>query len=167
MKYTRNPIQISIDKLKMEQSNLSDVINLQDNNGISLLEKSLICKKFDIALMILQKGPMLNVVSKDNCNELHYLAASLNDKESIEIAQQLVEAGVNLNLPDKKYKNTPFWYICQKAIQKGGEDFDELIKMCMEKQPDIDCANVAGNTIKGLVKERGNEVIRENVLKEK
>ena len=156
--------ELFIDKLKMEQCNLDDVMNLRDSNGISLLGKSLISRKFDIASMLLHKGVKLNLVSRDNCNELHYLAANLDSKESIEIAEQLVEAGVDLNLPDKKYKNTPFWYLCQKAIQKGGDNFDLLLKMCMRKQPDIDCVNIVGNTIRSMVEERGSEAIKEIVL---
>ena len=159
--------ELFIDKLKLEQCNLDDIMNLRDVNGISLLEKSLISRKFDIALMLLQKGVEINIVSKNNCNELHYLSANLDSIESIEIAQQLVEAGVDLNLPDKKYKNTPFWYLCQKAMQKGGQDFHKLIIICMKKKPDIEWANVSGNTIRSMVADRGDDEMKRIILEEK
>lgn len=116
-----------IQKLQMESGNLSDIINLKDEDGVSLLEKCLSNRKYDIAQMLMEHGVPFNVISKDNCNELHYLSPNIDSMESLAIAKQLVQMGVDLDLPDKKYKNTPFWYLCEKAIQKNSSDMNELI----------------------------------------
>ncbi len=158
--------ELFIEKLKMDGYSLSDVTNLRDDKNISLLEKSLICRKFDLSQMLLEENVELNVVSDDNCNELHYLSANLGDGQSFLLAKQLIELGVNLNLPDKKYGNTPFWYLCHKAIQKNNDEMNSLIVLCMKKAPNLDLKNVAGNTVKSMIRERGSEELKRIVLKE-
>lgn len=159
--------ELFIQKLDMERCSLSDIMDLKDETEVSLLEKSLANRKFDIAQMLIENGVQLNVVSKENCNELHYLFANIDSDESMAIAKQLVEAGVTLNLQDKKYKNTPFWYLCEKAIQKNSQEMNELIKVCMKKAPDLNAPNIAGNTVKSMLLERGSKALKEIVLEEK
>lgn len=158
--------ELFIQKLKMEGCSLSDIMNLKDENEVSLLEKSLISRKFDIAQMLIENGVELNVVSRDNCNELHYLAPNIESKESVAIAQQLIESGVDLNLSDKRYRNTPFWYLCQKAIQKNSQDMNLLIKICMGKRPDLKLSNIAGNSIENMILERGSKELKAIVLED-
>lgn len=159
--------ELFIQKLDMERCSLSDIMNIKDENGVSLLEKSLVNRKFDIAQMLIENGVQLNVVSKDNCNELHYISANIDSDESMNIAKQLIEAGVTLNLQDKKYKNTPFWYLCEKAIHKNSQEMNELIKVSMKKTPDLNIPNVVGNTVKSMILERGSKELKEIVLEEK
>lgn len=159
--------KLFIKKLDMERCSLSDIVNIKDANGVSLLEISLANRKFDIARILIENDAKINVVSNDRCNELHYLSPNIDSDESITIAKQLIEAGVFLNLQDKKYKNTPFWYLCEKAIQKNSQEMNEIIKVCMKKAPDINVPNVAGNTIKSMLLERGNSALKEIVLEEK
>lgn len=158
--------KLFIEKLDIQRCSLSDIINIKDANGVSLLEISLANRKFDIAQMLIENGAQLNVVSKDYCNELHYLSPNIDSDESITIAKQLIRAGVILNLQDKKYKNTPFWYLCEKAIQKNNQEMNELIKVCMKKAPDINVPNVAGNTVASMLLERGSNALKEIVMEE-
>lgn len=156
--------ELFMEKLKMENCSLSDVKNLRDDKNVSLLEMSLIFRKFDISQMLLEEEPDLNVVSDDSCNELHYLAANLSNKDALPIAKQLVELGVDLNLQDKKYRNTAFWYLCQKAIMEDNDDMNSLIISCMRKSPNVDLKNVVGNTVRNMITERGSEELKKIVL---
>ena len=43
----------------------------------------------------------VNIISNDDCNEFHYLAANINCQGAVEVACRLVDMGVDLNLKDK------------------------------------------------------------------
>ena len=68
------------------------------------------------------------------------------------------------NLKDKKYQNTSFWYLCKKAVQKNNKDMNLLIRLCMEKKPNIDLANIMGNTVRNMLLGRGSNELKEIVL---
>lgn len=154
------------EKLRSEQIQLKQIINLTNERGISILEQCLINRKFDIAELLIKNGSEVNVISKDNCNELHYLSSNIKNNESIRIANQLIRLGVDLNLKDKKYGNTPFWYLCEKAIQINTEESNEMISICMEQTPNVRSSNVVGKTVEALVIERGNNWLNKVVLGE-
>lgn len=151
-------------KLKKEYCDLNDIKNMRDGNGVSLLEKSLIYRKFDISQLLLDNNVQVNIVSKDNCNELHYLVSNIEGRCSLDIAKQLVELNVDLNLPDKRYGNTPFWYLCELAIRKNKQDIIELIELCMIKSVKLDVPNSINNTVRNLIVQRGSEELKNIVL---
>ena len=93
-------------KLQMEGKTLHDVIDHTDKNGVSLLEKSLSARKFDIAKLLLDNGAKVNVVSKEGYNEFHYIAANIRYEDGLEIARILLDRGVSLVAKDKKYDKT-------------------------------------------------------------
>ena len=62
-------------KLQQEGKSLADVKNDIDENGVSLLEKCLAGRKFDIAKLLLQMDAEVNIVSKEDENLI------MNDKK--------------------------------------------------------------------------------------
>lgn len=71
-------LELFKEKMKLENQNFGEVINIVDKNGISLLQKSLISRKFEIANYLLDNNADINVISNEGCNELHYLSANIN-----------------------------------------------------------------------------------------
>lgn len=157
-----------IQKSKIESVNLTDVINLKDKNGVSLLEQCFISRKYDIAQLLMENSVEINVISKENCNELHYLSANMEGVRSIDLATQLVELGVDLNLQDKRYKNTPFWYLCEAALLKKNQDMsrdmNQLIKLCMDKGAILTLHNIAGNTVESMLLKRASQELKKIVF---
>src|SRR5699024_10899200 len=107
-----------LQKLNIESKSIEEVINYVDKDGISLLQRSLIARKFEIAKLLLETDAYVNVSSNDKSNEGNYLAASINYPGAIDIAYQLVELGVDLNLKDTKYANTALFTLCQHVLTK-------------------------------------------------
>ena len=64
-------------KLQMDGKTLDEVIDVIDKNGISLLEKSLIARNFDISKFLLENNAKVNVISNEGCNEFHYIASNI------------------------------------------------------------------------------------------
>lgn len=152
------------EKLKMEQKEIADVLGIRSKSGASLLETSLSARRFDIAQLLLDAGISVNVVTRENYNELHLIAAHLREEGAVEIAKQLVEKGVDLNLPDKKYKNTPFWYLCMYSLSATGGSRLDFIRFCMERKPDIDWENITGRSTRTLVLQGGTKEMIETVV---
>lgn len=150
-------------KICMDGDTIDTIKNWKDDRKITLLEYSLGSRKFDIAWFLLDNNVSLNQVSKENCNELHYLAANLNAQGGCEIGVELVNRNVDLNLPDKRYRNTPFWYICLEYFKKTTPEFLKLIDACVQKKPDILHKNIAGYSIFQISKERGDEEINKRL----
>ena len=84
---------------------MEEVVNFVNKNGTSLLETSLISRKFDTAKFLLDNNAQVNVISNEGCNELHYVAANINCIGAVDVAYRLVEMGVDLNLKDKNFDN--------------------------------------------------------------
>ncbi|MCM3793700.1 ankyrin repeat domain-containing protein [Priestia megaterium] len=144
-------------KLKIENKCIEEVINSVDKNGISLLEKSLISRKFDIAKFLLENDAKVNIVSNEGCNELHYLAANINYVGAVDLAYKLVEMGVDLNLKDKKFSNSAILSLCQEVLKERTRDGNELLLHCLEKHPDFNDSNKFGYSLKRIIEERGTE----------
>lgn len=107
-----------MEKLNLENKSIDEVVNSTDKNGISLLEKSLISKKFDIANYLLDNNANVNIISNEGCNELHYLAANINCIGAVDLAYKLVEMDVDLNLKDKKFANSAIMSLCQEVLKE-------------------------------------------------
>ena len=94
-------LELFKEKMKLEKHNIGEVLNIVDKNGISLLEKSLISRKFEIANYLLDNNVDINVISNEGCNELHYLSSNINFDGAIQIANRLIDMNVNLDLKEK------------------------------------------------------------------
>lgn len=94
-------LEMFLEKMKMEKQNISEIINVVDNNGMSLLQKTLIARKFEIANFLLDNNADINVVSQEGCNELHYLAANINFDGAVGVAHRLIDMDVNLDLREE------------------------------------------------------------------
>jgi len=150
-------LELFLEKLRIEKTLVEEVVNSIDKNGISLLGKSLISRKFDIASFLLDNNAKVNIISNDECNELHYLAANINCNGAVELAHRLVDMGVDLNLKDKKYGNSAIWSLCQDVLKKRTKEGNDLIVKCLKKHPNINDLNKSGYSLKYLIEERGTE----------
>ncbi|MCG1021458.1 ankyrin repeat domain-containing protein [Sutcliffiella horikoshii] len=148
-------------KLKNGNKCIEDVINSVDINGISLLERSLISRKFDIANFLLDNNAKVNIISNEGCNELHYLAANINCTGAVDLANRLVETGVDLNLKDGKFSNSAIMTLCQEVLKERTKEGNELIIKCLGKRPNINDLNRYGYSLKRIIEERGTEDMKE------
>lgn len=146
-----------LEKLSIERKGIEEVVNSVDKNGISLLQKSLISRKFEIANFLLDKNANVNVISDDGCNELHYLAANINHPGAIELVFRLLDMGVDLNLKEIKYANSAIWSLCLEVLKKRTKVGDDFIVSCLEKRPNLNDSNKFGYSLKHLIEERGTE----------
>lgn len=150
-------LKLFLEKLKIEGNCIEEIVDSIDKNGISLLEKSLISRKFDIANFLLDNGAKVNIISNDDCNEFHYLAANINCQGAVEVACRLVDMGVDLNLKDKKFGNSAIWSLCQEVLKKRTREGNDLIVKCLRKRPNINDENKYGYSLRDLIEERGTD----------
>lgn len=143
------------EKLDSENEKIEKVVDFIDQQGISLLEKALIGRKFDIANYLLDNKAKVNIISNESCNELHYLAANINYPGGIELAYRLVDLGVDLNLKDNKYGNSAILSLCQEVLKERTDDGNKLIVECLKRRPNINDSNKYGYSLKQLIGERG------------
>jgi len=144
-----------IKKLQLENKSIENIKNLCDNNKVSLLSKCLAFRKFEIAKMLLTTGTAINVVSNQGLNELHYLVSNIHEVGAIAIGNILLEKGVDINLADKKYGNTPLWYLCLEATRSNSEELYAFIEKCLYLKPEIDKLNSSGISIRIMI-EKGD-----------
>lgn len=149
-----------LEKLNIENKCIEEVVNSVDKNGISLLEKSLISRKFDIANFLLDNSANVNIISNEGCNELHYLAANINCIGAVDLAYRLVEMGVDLNLKDKKFANSAILSLCQEVLKERTKEGNDLIVKCLEKRPNFNDLNKFGYSLKRIIEERGTEEMK-------
>lgn len=148
------------EKLGAEKKTVSEVMNLMDDRGISLLQQSLISRKFEIADLLLNQGALVNNVSKDGCNELHYIAAHFEDRRAVQLAHRLVKLTVDFDLQDKKYGNSAFFTMCYEAFKVRSNETNELLLSCLELGPDVEIKNNAGYSVKRFIEENGDEDLK-------
>lgn len=147
-------------KLKMEGKTLDEVKNITDKDGISLLEKSLIARKFDIAKMLLANNVKVNNISNDGCNEFHYIASNINNEGAIDVAEILLDRGVSLMAKEKKYGNSAFFVLCQEIFKVRSVEGLNFIELCFKQVREYDICNKAGYSIRMLINERGTEKLK-------
>jgi len=152
-----------LEKLNLIGNSLSEVRDDKDKNNNTLLHKSIIGRKFDISLKLLEMDCKINCISDDGYNELHYLAYRLENDLSFDIAKKIIKKGGNINLKDKEYGNTPFNYFCQMAIRKinNNSHFKDLIIFCMNYKPDLYERNYNGKNVYEIVNNYGNTDLKE------
>lgn len=154
-------------KMEMEGDSIEDVVNTVNESGESLLGEALGSCNLKVARLLLNAGAKVNVVSKENYNELHFIAAHLSDPEAVVLAKELVEKGVDLNQKDKRDHNTAFWHLCFYAMMFRRPDVYELIELCMKKNPDIHCKNTSGKSVGSFILEQNAETLKKIVLEGK
>jgi len=150
-------LELLLEKLRTEEKNIKEVVNSIDKNGISLLGKSLMSRNFDIANFLLDNNAKVNIISNDECNEWHYLAANINYTGAIELADRLVDLGVDLNLKDRAFGNSAIWSLTLEVLKNRTREGNDLIVKCLEKRPNINGLNNSGYSLKYLIEERGTD----------
>ena len=109
------------EKIKLKNDNVSDIINWVDDSGMSILERSLVSRKFEISKFLLDNNAKVNIVSKEGNNEFHFLAPNINCIEAVEIGKLLLSKGTSVMQKDAKYGNTAFFSLCMEAFKERSE----------------------------------------------
>lgn len=144
-------------KLGMQTQSLGDVLEQTDANGISLLQKALIGRKFDIAKYLLDEGAKINIISKGGCNELHYLAANINFDAAIPVARLLIKHSADLNHVDKKYGNSALLSLGLELLKRHTEEGMKFLEEILSQDIDLDIVNKSGVCVRTLLHERGTD----------
>lgn len=155
-----------LSKLKLEGQNISDIIDTKDANGISLFQKTLISRKFEVAHYLLNKNVKINVISKEGFNELHYLAANINFDGAIDLARLLIQRGCDLSQIDNKYGNTAMLSICLELLKRQSDDGMKFLEEVLSNHQNIDISNNSGISVRKLLTERGPDKIKELIKEE-
>lgn len=153
-------LELLKEKMKLENQNIDKIKNIIDKNGISLMGKALISRKFEIANYLLDNNIDVNIISDEGCNELHYLAANINSEGAIEIACRLIDLGVDLDVKDKKNGNSALWCLCQEVLKERTEKGILLIVKCLKKRPNVKLLNNLGYSVESLICERGTDQMK-------
>lgn len=148
-------------KLQMEGKSLDEVINITDKDGVSLLEKSLVARKFDIAKELLANNAKVNNVSNGGYNEFHFIASNINFEGALEIAKILLDKGTSLSAKEKKYGNSAFYTLCQEIFKVRSAEGLNFIETCFEYIQDCDSRNKMGYSIRMLINERGTDKLKQ------
>lgn len=148
-------------KLQQEGKTLNEVINIKDKAGMSLLEKSLVARNFDMAKYLLSNGATVNNVSSEGYNEFHYIASNINSDGAIEIAKLLLEKGTSLETKDNRYGNSAFYTLCQEIFKVRSGEGIKFMEECFEYIQDYDDYNKRGYSIRMLINERGTDRLRQ------
>ena len=151
------------EKIKIKNDNVADIINWVDDSGISLLERSLISRKFEISKFLLDNNAKVNIVSKEGNNEFHFLAPNINCIEAVEIGKLLLSKGTSVMQKDVKYGNTAFFSLCMEAFKERSESTMNFIEKCFEQVTDVDEKNKNGFSIRKLIMERGSDELKKRL----
>ena len=154
-------------KLQQEGKTLNEVINTKDKAGMSLLEKSLVARNFEMAKYLLSNGATVNNVSSEGYNEFHYIASNINSDGAIEIAKLLLEKGTSLATKDNRYGNSAFYTLCQEIFKVRSSEGMRFMEECFEYIHDYDDCNKRGYSIRMLINERGTDRLKQIMEGEK
>lgn len=155
-----------LNKLKIEQSSIQEIIEWKDAKDMSLLEISIVSRKFDVSKFLLDNGAQVNNVSKSGSNEFHYLASNLNCEGAVEIGEILLEKKTSLMQKEIKYGNTAFFSLCIEAFKTRSTSVMKFVEKCFNEVTSVDEPNRNGMTIRKLINERGSDKLKK-LLKEK
>jgi ankyrin repeat protein len=158
----------SIEELNLKLYNdgkmLDEVIGFTDERGMSLLEHCLSSRKFDIAEYLLNNNARVNVVSKEGCNEFHYIASNINCEGALKIAKILLERGTSLRQKDIKYGNSAIYTLCLEILKVCSNEGLEFMKECLKNTKEFDDCNKRGFSIRTLINERGTEALKQLLI---
>ena len=155
-----------IQKLIIEEKSIADVIDITDENGMSLLEKSLVARKFDIAKYLLDNNAKVNIVSNSGYNEFHYIASNIDCDGAIQIARILLRRGTSLILQDNRFGNSAIFTLCMEIFKSRTEEGLAFLEECILCVTDIDTCNKNGYSLRILISERGTDRLK-TILEEK
>ncbi len=147
-------------KLQREGKNIHEVIDDTDGNGVSLLQKSLIARKFDIAKVLLENNAKVNHVTNSGNNEFHCIAGNINHEGALDIAKILLDRGVSLTAKDKKYGNSALFTLCYEIFKVRSSEALDFLETCFERVQEYDTCNKAGYSIRMLINERGPDKLK-------
>lgn len=156
-------LNVFLKKVEIEHDSIEKIVSSLDNAGISLLEKSIIARKFEISQYLLNHGANVNVVSEEELNEFHFLAANINCEGAIDIGRNLLSRGVSVMQKEHKYGNTAFFALCIEAYKVRSEKVLEFLNDCFEYVTDIDDENTSGYSIRSLINQRGSEELKKRM----
>ena len=148
-------------KMQMEGKVLDEVMDITDKDGISLLQKCLIARKFDIAKMLLANNAKVNNISNEGCNEFHYIASNINHDGALDIAKILLDRGTSLMVKEKKYDNSAIFALCQEVFKVRSIEGLNFIEACFENLQEYDICNKMGYSIRMLINERGTDKLKQ------
>lgn len=151
------------EKMKLKEESISEIVNLTDDSGMSLLEKSLVSRNFEISKYLLDNNAKVNIVSKEGNNEFHFLAPNINCNEACEVGILLLKKGTSVMHKDMKYGNTAFFSLCLEAFKGRSECTMKFIEECFDKVTDVDEKNNNGFCIRKLIIERGTEELKKRM----
>ena len=151
------------EKIKLKNDNASDIVNWVDDSGMSLLEISLVSRKFEISKYLLDNNAKVNIVSKEGNNEFHFLAPNINCNDAVEIGKLLLSKGTSVMQKDAKYGNTAFFSLCMEAFKERSKSTMNFIEECFEKVTDVDEKNNSGFSIRKLITERGSDELKKRL----
>lgn len=143
-------------KLLDDGYSIYDVINNVDYSGISLLQRALIGRKFDFAQYLLNHGAKANVISTDGYNDLHCIAANINQPGAIELAIKLIENGNDLNHRDNIYLNSAALSLSLEILKKRTDAGMRFLQQILLYKVDEDLENRSGLSLRKLLAERLN-----------
>lgn len=152
-------------KMKLNNETINDIVDYLNNNGMSLLEQSIVSRKFEISKYLLDNNAKVNIVSKEGNNEFHFLAANINCDGAIEVAKLLLSKGTSVMQKEQKYGNTAFFALCIEAFKERSENTMKFIEKCFEKVTDVDAENKHGFSIRKLICERGSDELKKMLEK--
>lgn len=155
-----------LSKLKLEGQNISDIIDTKDANGISLFQRALISRKFEVAHYLLNENVKINVISKEGFNELHYLAANINFDGALDLGRLLIERGCDLSQIDIKYGNTALLSVCLELLKRQSDEGMKFLEEVLSNHQNIDITNKSGISVRKLLTERGPEKIKALIKEE-
>ncbi len=153
-------------KMKMNNDTIAHVLDWRNEDGMSLLEKSLSARNFEVSKYLLDNEADVNVVSKDGNNELHYIAANIREDGALEIAYELLDKGCSVMQRDKRFGNTAFFTLCTEVFKVRSDVMTEFLNKCFEKVTNVDEKNISGYSIRDLIEARGSEELKK-ILVEK
>ncbi|HNZ26041.1 MAG TPA: hypothetical protein PLG34_09605 [Spirochaetota bacterium] len=179
----KNKIDVQLLGFKMRYSSLDWVIeklktlgiddeklkHLRGENGGSLLSEAISFGARDGIRYCLSKDIPMNCVTTRGYNEMHLVAENLfyntNTPEelhfAIEIANELLDRGVDLSVQDKSYGNLPVYSLIYAGALKSPEGV-ELVKRCIKMNSPVHIKNKNGLDILGWM----NDIAEPNVEKE-
>ena len=145
-------------EIQLKNDSINSIVNLVNRDGISILEYSLAFKKFDIAIELLKYKPKVNVITKDNWNEFHFIVPYIKNKLVYPIAYKLLDREVQLTLQEKKGGNTPLHLFCYNINDDIQNEMIDFLKVCFTKvkSTTFEIQNFAGYSIKDLIYQRGS-----------
>ena len=147
-------------KLQMMGQTFDDVLNLVNENGVSLLQKCLVSRKFDMAKEFLERNAAVNNITKDGYNEFHLIAGNMRYDGALDVAKMLLDRGVSLTVRDKKYGNTAFFALCMEVFKVRSPENLKFLESCFEQVDDLDTCNKSGFSIRMLIDQRGTDNLK-------